>query len=811
MVLGTAAPGPAADKGSQQYNTQFSENFETSQKRGSSILEGPPLTRSDSTKSLSSVLTPSRGGTLKKKASLSRKSSLKRGGSRRNSRADSVRSLALGDDDGGERSSNVFSTPIPTSGSPTDILANRFQGWRKVLKDLIAYFREIQTSHEQRAKSLVKVTNVINNTAAPGMFLPEGGIHDAADILRDFHRQALAEGNKAREIETGVVNQLTGLRADLTAKIKEIKGLSGDFKNSVDKEVDATRKCVQALQEALELAGSDPSAVAGKGDPFIVKLAVDRQVERQIDEENYLHRAFLNLEGSGRELDSIVVGEIQKAYNVYAQLLRREADETYEAVERLRNGPIAMPKDQEWSSFVQRDEHFVDPRVPLRRVQDITYPGRNHPMAAEVRAGMLERKSKYLKSYTPGWYVLTSTHLHEFKSADRINIQLPVMSLYLPEQKLGTHSQPDSSSHKFMLKGRQTGAMHRGHSWVFRAESHDTMLAWYEDLRNLTEKTGAERNAFVRRHARSLSDGSQRAGSISSDGALDEDEADQVPYSASASSVSQAPPQPKPQRPSPGGRFPSDLQIDRGLTAERSPSSESSDPDRDVIAAAVALHGSRVPGAHGDAATEADAHERSGSGEVLSPQPRRYMGSHAPAAVPPVSTHHDVLNHGPETYASQAAPQQTPLGPGAVAGIDEGWAGPAAAGITGAAAGTATKEGLGQGHDGTVGPEPATEPQEIGSGTPLLAAAVTDSETRTQSVISAQPQSAATGSEPSQAGSVSTVPTTVDTAPEGNPTQGGQGAVQSFPGLTVADSQGKLKEVPGGSHVPGEYPSPSFI
>jgi hypothetical protein len=73
-------------------------------------------------------------------------------------------------------------------------------------------------------------------------------------------------------------------------------------------------------------------------------------------------------------------------------------------------------------------------------------------------------------------YVLSPTHLHEFKSADKN--QAPIMSLYLPEQKLGSHSTFGASSNKFMLKGRQTGAMHRGHSWVFRAESYETMLAW---------------------------------------------------------------------------------------------------------------------------------------------------------------------------------------------------------------------------------------------------------------------------------------------------------------------------------------------
>jgi hypothetical protein len=66
--------------------------------------------------------------------------------------------------------------------------------------------------------------------------------------------------------------------------------LSGDFKNSVEKEKETTRKCVAALEEALSAVDTDPAAIAGKGDPYVVRLGVDRQIERQIDEENYLHR-----------------------------------------------------------------------------------------------------------------------------------------------------------------------------------------------------------------------------------------------------------------------------------------------------------------------------------------------------------------------------------------------------------------------------------------------------------------------------------------------------------------------------------------
>ena len=39
------------------------------------------------------------------------------------------------------------------------------------------------------------------------------------------------------------------------------------------------------------------------------------------------------------------MGEIQKAYNAYAGILKREADETYEAIDNLHVGPLALPKD----------------------------------------------------------------------------------------------------------------------------------------------------------------------------------------------------------------------------------------------------------------------------------------------------------------------------------------------------------------------------------------------------------------------------------------------------------------------------------
>jgi hypothetical protein len=162
--------------------------------------------------------------------------------------------------------------------------------WRKFLKDLINCFREVQSSYENRAKQLVKVSNAIGAVSVPPGFLGEGGLGDALRILTNHHEEAIAETAKAREIENDVISQLNILRNDLGQKIKEIKSLSGDFKNSVEKEKESTKKIVGVLQESLAAVDSDAKVMVGKDDPYIVRLAVERQVERQIDEENFLHR-----------------------------------------------------------------------------------------------------------------------------------------------------------------------------------------------------------------------------------------------------------------------------------------------------------------------------------------------------------------------------------------------------------------------------------------------------------------------------------------------------------------------------------------
>jgi hypothetical protein len=128
-TAGNAIPtSPLAQSFQQNPNTFSSTRYEDmdDEDRGSSLqqLEGAGLQRTASMTSKSGM--PSRSNTLKKQKSLTRKTSLKRSGSRKSLQAGNIKGVSS--DERVQDYNNVFYTPVPTTGAPTEVLANRFQG-----------------------------------------------------------------------------------------------------------------------------------------------------------------------------------------------------------------------------------------------------------------------------------------------------------------------------------------------------------------------------------------------------------------------------------------------------------------------------------------------------------------------------------------------------------------------------------------------------------------------------------------------------------------------------------------------------------
>jgi hypothetical protein len=334
--------------------------------------------------------------------------------------------------------------------------------WRSVVKEFINYFKSISSIEDARSRNIAKLNNSLavpfRDANSDEFFLEQGGIQDIGLALKDRTRSLVqSSGDTSRKILANIVPSLEKLRSDLHLKIKEIKGLSGDFKNSVPKEQDHTRRALAALSESLAGATAKPNEIAPKSDPHLLKIVFERQMRHHLQEENFLHQAHRNIESSGRALEGLVVKIIKDAFTQYQEMLTAEATATNEFVGRLQYTALDLPVDKEWNAFVADAKDMVDPAIPMRTFRDIDYPGANQ--VTLIRQGRLERKSKYLKSYSSAYYVLTAVgYFHEFKNNHMGDLQV---SLFLPSCTLGGHSTEADRSHKFVLKGSQSGGMHR--------------------------------------------------------------------------------------------------------------------------------------------------------------------------------------------------------------------------------------------------------------------------------------------------------------------------------------------------------------
>ncbi|KAF5096320.1 hypothetical protein D0Z00_002827 [Geotrichum galactomycetum] len=450
---------------------------------------------------------------------------------------------------------NSLDLKIPANGHPTEVLAARFASWRKIIRALNVYFKEYASVQDEVVRHNVRLGHAVSfpffqfGTAdssaaaaaavaasaaaqssndypieaaasisseqpqsspfhlhAPNMhpeddqtrkmFLPFGStsIADVPGNIIAFHRaQAATASRTSKELNNNIIPRLEDLRRDLLVKIKEIKNLSSDFKNAVQKEQASTHKELAAYINACEVLNANPALLVPKHDPFLLKYTLNKQITRQVNEENYLLEAFLNIQTSGKELERVVVQEIQQALNVFGRLTGIAAQNIQDLLSnKILGGFVSKEATAEWENFIAHDPNFVDPNTKLRNVNELEYTNMHSSLAHDIRSGYLERRSKYLKSYSKAWYVLTPSFLHEFKSNDRRRDPFPVMSLSLNDCQVTYDKKSRSDSHKFILNAHQSGSSGisgKGHNWVFRAESKEKLEEWFQDLSILSQIT----------------------------------------------------------------------------------------------------------------------------------------------------------------------------------------------------------------------------------------------------------------------------------------------------------------------------------
>ncbi|KDQ19293.1 hypothetical protein BOTBODRAFT_27873 [Botryobasidium botryosum FD-172 SS1] len=384
---------------------------------------------------------------------------------------------------------------------PSDVLIERFQAWKAITKQLIAYFEGIADIENNTARELTKLGAVIQVPFRAGNhFMGEDGLQDVFYSIRDKTRIiADHHANLGRTVDGSIVQHLQKLRAEIKAHIKNVQNDTGKLATGVARERELSTKAIADLARSIGMFKNTPMQVTSKDDPYCANQVVLRQLSKQVNEENALQKSIIIMQQNSAHFEEGIVRSLQSAWQTFEEWQSRMSSSVQDTWRVLGQSMATLAPEREWLAFAARTDHLLDPDTPLRNPETIDYPSKQDPSVIPVHVGMLERKKRFTRSYSESYYVLTPAgYLHEYTSSDPHARASPHFSLFLPACTLGPPSSSATSrSHKFHIEGKKdaSGFAGRGsilgrsmHAYTFRARSHDEMMEWWNDLRMLVAR-----------------------------------------------------------------------------------------------------------------------------------------------------------------------------------------------------------------------------------------------------------------------------------------------------------------------------------
>ncbi|KAG6896174.1 hypothetical protein C0992_009868, partial [Termitomyces sp. T32_za158] len=297
---------------------------------------------------------------------------------------------------------------------PSDVLIDRFVAWKAIVKQLIAYFEA--NIENNTAKELTRLGAVIQVPFRAGhQFLGEGGLQDVYYGIRDNTRiVADQHANLGRTIDSSIVQHLQKLRTEIKAHIKNVQNDTGKLATSVAKERELSMRLIAELSSNISSFKNRPMSVTHKTDPcvscslvvplltqprFVSNQAVERQLQRQVHEENLLQKSIIIMQQNSAHFEEGIVRAIQSAWQTYDEWSSRSILAVQDTSRALSTRMSSLAPDREWISFSARSDHLLDPDTPLRNPANINYPSKQDPSVLAVHTGYLERKKRFTRAY----------------------------------------------------------------------------------------------------------------------------------------------------------------------------------------------------------------------------------------------------------------------------------------------------------------------------------------------------------------------------------------------------------------------------
>ncbi|KAI8357636.1 hypothetical protein B0O80DRAFT_293574 [Mortierella sp. GBAus27b] len=352
--------------------------------------------------------------------------------------------------------------------NPTDILLNRLNAFKGVIKNLQQYFEEIAHVETAAAKAMTKAAGVITVPFKDGQqFLGTGGLQDVCIGIRDSAKATSDQhAASARFVEETIVKNIRRLKQDIKARIKSLKADTNLYNNKVFKEREATQEKIAALAKAIglfDMSGQHhPDKEKASADPFVINLALKRQLAKQVNEENLFARALKQCQEEIKTFEAHTIKEVKQILASFSEYqLAHSSSGFTQSWAPTQLALNVLQEDSEWNNFLERHGHRLFPSEMVDANPDeIDYPCKDSIYVIPAKAANLSRQTSVLKSWKDGYFVFSQAGwLHVFTSSDHEKDHAPDYSIYIPTSTLGPHTEAGQKQHVFSLEGKGKGGL----------------------------------------------------------------------------------------------------------------------------------------------------------------------------------------------------------------------------------------------------------------------------------------------------------------------------------------------------------------
>lgn len=387
---------------------------------------------------------------------------------------------------------NEAAVPDDDSTETTKLFDERLKAWHHAISYLEDYVKATEKLESGLGKDYEKVLKSINSPLKEGHQFQQqnGGLAEMFENIRT-NTQGISNNHHetAKTLKGTVLPVFERLSSEVKNKQKELDKGAGKASKNVEKARKDTQKHVDLLGQHTSNHDSRGAAVKSTEDPYLLQRQVYHRLNKQVAEENNNRDDILAVQNDFQRFEAHIIQSISQGIAHLNSVMSNSSDQQRNMYGDMTAKAQRIPPDFEWQGFLQRNNHvLIDPNGPKRSLNNISFPNQDHPSTRPLIAGSLERKSKLLKKYEAGYYVVTpSKYLHSFKSDDDFSTDpSPENSLYLPDCLIGA---VDGS--KFNVKGKDSskGVMSKlstSHEYAFQAHTPDDARKWHDVIQSVS-------------------------------------------------------------------------------------------------------------------------------------------------------------------------------------------------------------------------------------------------------------------------------------------------------------------------------------